>query len=53
MGLKSENTSKKRFFSLEVVFFLPYNFEPVFGQFLKKKIEISEIEGFLGFFDLF
>jgi len=53
MGLKSKKHVKKTFFQLGSRFFWPYNFDPVFGQFLKKKIEISEIEGFLGIFDLF
>ena len=53
VGLKSKKHVKKTFFQLGSRFFGPYNFDPVFGQFLKKKIEISEIEGFLDFLTVF
>ena len=50
MRLKSKKHVKKTFFQLGSRFFRPYNFDPVFDQFLKKKNWNQRNRGFLGIF---
>ena len=53
VGLKSKKHVKKLFFQSPTRYFGLFKFDQASGEFLKNMVEISEIVGFFGRFDIF